>query len=183
MFNERKVAQAAAYLLNLRGGCMSHLKLMKLMYLADRLAYDRYGRPLSGDRAVSMPHGPVLSKTLNLMDGDEESAPGGWTTWISAKENNELSLVREVHPGDLDQLSQADVQILDQVFTEFGRMKRWEIRDFSHSLPEWHDPNGSMLPIATEDIFTALGKTAEEIAGFMDRLEDDRNLDALLASL
>lgn len=183
MFNERKVAQIAAYLLHLRGGCMSHLKLMKLMYLADRAAYERFGRSLSGDRAVSMRHGPVLSRTLDLMDGDEESMPGGWSSLISAKENNELSLQKEVNVGALDQLSRADLEVLDQVFAKFGRMRRWEIRDYSHKLPEWQDPNGSMLPIATQDILHALGKTADEVVGLMDRMDEDRRIDALLASL
>ena len=48
MFNERKVAQIAAYFLHRRGGCMSHLKLMKLMYLADREAFNRFGRSITG---------------------------------------------------------------------------------------------------------------------------------------
>jgi uncharacterized phage-associated protein len=183
MFNERKVAQIAAYLLHLRGGCMSHLKLMKLMYLSDRASYDQFGRSMTGDRAVSMRHGPVLSRTLDLMDGDEPSSAGGWDIWISAKENNELSLRKEVRIEDLDQLSNADRRVLDQVFARFGRMGRWDIRNFSHTLPEWHDPHGSMLPIATEDILQALGKTADEIDGLINMINEDRRIDALLASL
>ncbi len=38
MFNERKAAQAAAYLLHKAGGKLPLLKLMKLMYLAERLS-------------------------------------------------------------------------------------------------------------------------------------------------
>lgn len=99
MLNERKVAQMAAYLLARRGGRMSHLKLLKLMkllYLSDREQMRRSGYPISGDRMVSMPHGPVLSMTLNFMDGDVESSPGGWNDWVSDKENNELSLARQI---------------------------------------------------------------------------------------
>jgi hypothetical protein len=33
-FNERKATEAAAYLLKLRGGRMSYMKLIKLLYLA-----------------------------------------------------------------------------------------------------------------------------------------------------
>lgn len=100
MFNERKVAQMAAYLLKKRGGCMSHLKLMKLLYLADREAMDRYGAPMSGDRVVSMPQGPVLSMTLNLVDGDIESSPNGWDGWVSDKANNEVALCRNFEDTD-----------------------------------------------------------------------------------
>jgi len=48
---------------------MNYLKLMKLLYLADRESMRRNGRPISGDRYVSMDHGPVLSQTLNLING------------------------------------------------------------------------------------------------------------------
>jgi len=51
---------------------------------------------MAGDRLVSMPHGPVLSRTLNLMDGDIESQPGGWEDWMSAKDNHQLAL-RHAH--------------------------------------------------------------------------------------
>ena len=70
MFNERKAAQMAAFFLGqLLDRKMPHLKLMKLLYLSDREAVRAFGWPISGDRLVSMPHGPVLSQTLNLMDG------------------------------------------------------------------------------------------------------------------
>ena len=36
---------------------MPHLKLMKLMYLADREAVRTCGFPITGDRFVSMPQG------------------------------------------------------------------------------------------------------------------------------
>ena len=183
IFNEPKVAQMAAYLLQKPGGRMAHLKLMKLMYLADREAYNRFGRSISGDRAVSMPHGPVLSQTLNLMDGDVESVPGGWCSWISDKENNELSLNRVVDRKVLNELSNAEIEILDHVYSQYGHLGKWQIRDFSHTLPEWADPQGSSLPIATQDIFRALGKKAEEISGMIARLDEDRAIDALFASL
>ncbi len=53
-FNERKATQAAAYLLQMRGGTMSYMKLIKLLYLADRAALVRFGRPITTDRYVSM---------------------------------------------------------------------------------------------------------------------------------
>lgn len=70
LFNERKVTHMAAYFLKQGGGQMSHLKLMKLLYLADREAMRRSGFPMSGDRLVSMPHGPVLiARTSIVLSG------------------------------------------------------------------------------------------------------------------
>jgi uncharacterized phage-associated protein len=59
MFDDRRVAQMAAYLLSREKGRMNHLKLMKLLYLADRESMKRHGQPISGDRFVAMDHGPV----------------------------------------------------------------------------------------------------------------------------
>lgn len=184
MFNEHKVAQMAAYLLHKRGGRMSHLKLMKLLYLADREAMAAYGSPISGDHMVAMPHGPVLSMTLNLMDGDVESAVNGWESWITGKENNELSLKHNVTVDDLDELSQADLDVLESVWAKFGRMTRWEIRDYTHDhCPEWKDPNGSSMPISYDQVFRALGHKCEDAAELGARIEAERAIDKIFATL
>ena len=49
MFNELKTAQASAYLLHKAGGTMEHLKLMKLLYLADRLSWKEYDKSITGE--------------------------------------------------------------------------------------------------------------------------------------
>ena len=123
MFNERKATQMAAFFLGQTPeGRIAHLKLMKLLYLADREAVRTFGWPISGDRLVSMPHGPVLSQTLNLMDGDVESQPGGWEAWISGKENHELSLRQPLDVVALDELAPAEIDVLKAVWSRFGHM-------------------------------------------------------------
>ena len=78
MFNESKATQMAAYLLKKAECCtLPHLKLMKLLYLAERTAYLEHGYGISDDTLVSMPYGPVLSSTLNLMNGE----PGRERVW------------------------------------------------------------------------------------------------------
>lgn len=184
MFNERKAAQMAAYLLDKRGGTMSHLKLMKLLYLAEREALARYGAPMAGDHLVAMPQGPVLSQTLNHMDGDVESSPGGWDEWVSGKANNELSLKRDVSRDDLDELSDADIEVLDHVWEQFGHMTRWKIRDYAHeNCREWKNPHGSSVPISYRKVFLALGRSNDEASELSDRIESERSLDRLLAEL
>ena len=183
MFKEKKAAQVAAYLLHRRGGTMAHLKLMKLMYLADRESFNRYGRSITEDRAYSLTHGPVLSQTLNLMDGDVPYEEDGWNKLITSKANNELSLQHPLGDKELNELSVAEIEILDGIFGKYGSMGRWELVKLTHQLPEWTDPDGSSLPIATHDILKALGKGAEAVVGYMARIEEDRCIDALLASL
>jgi uncharacterized phage-associated protein len=185
MFNERKVAQMAAYFLGERGGRMSLLKLMKLLYLAERESLRLYGLPMSGDHVVAMDHGPVLSQTLNLMNGTIEPTADGWPEWVSDREDYEVSLAKpSLSRDDLDELSDADVEILKNVWEEFGTMTRWKIRDYTHQhCPEWQDPHGSSLPITYEQIFVALHHSHEAARQLAARIEDEQTIDRLFHSL
>ena len=82
LFNERKAAQAAAYLLCKAGGSLNVLKLVKLMYLAERESLRRYGETITGDALVSMRNGPVLSATLDHINGLVPSCQDGWDSLI-----------------------------------------------------------------------------------------------------
>lgn len=160
MFNEQKAAQIAAWFLGQAGGAMPHLKLMKLMYLADRQAMARCGFSMTGDRFVSMPHGPVLSNTLSHINDEATSSPDGWDSWISDKANHEVALVRNAEPEALDLLSAADLDVLSSTWEQFGHYDKYKLRDYTHdpeNCPEWRDPNGSSLTIHYRAVFAALG--------------------------
>lgn len=179
-FNERKATQAAAHLLRLRGGRMSYMKLIKLLYLADREALLRWGRPVSTDRYVSMDHGPVLSRVLNLTsDGDAPECPSIWTESISAPSNYEVALKGEA--GN-DELSEAEESLLDEIFRQYGHLSRWELVKLTHKLPEWKDPQGSAIRISYRDILKAGGKSDLEIVAVDDELAELSETDFMLVT-
>jgi uncharacterized phage-associated protein len=165
-FNERKVTEAAAHLLHLRGGKMHYLKLLKLLYIADREALRRWGIPISHDSYVSMDHGPVLSQTYNLIrDGGSRV----WSEHISAPFNDyEVRLVAGQVP--VQKLSRAEERMLDEIFAEYGHANRWDLVDETHRFSEWRDPHGSSLPIRVREILQALGEREEEIEAIVAEL-------------
>lgn len=184
MFSQRKVAQMAAFLIDRGRGRMNYLKLMKLLYLADRESLKRHGEPISGDRYVSMDHGPVLSQTLNLINGAVEFEEGGWDHWIADKADYEVSLRRKVSREALDELSEAETDVLDAVYAKFGKMDQWKLRDYTHRYcGEWQDPEGSSVPIEYVDIFRALGRSPAEARKLAARIEHERRIDRLFATL
>lgn len=186
MFNQIKVAQAAAWFLQQNRGSMTILKLMKLLYLADREALSQLGFPISGDRMVSMPHGPVLSQTLELANGQIDAVEGGWDSWMRDREGREVSLQpgRCVTRDALDRLSDCEFAILEKVQREFGRLSAIALRNYTHEhCAEWQDPDGSSHPIAYETVLRAVGKTEDEAKAIAARLEEDRRLDAVFAAL
>jgi uncharacterized phage-associated protein len=176
-YREEKATQAAARLLVLRGAPMSHLKLIKLLYLVDREALVRLGRPVTHDAYRSMPHGPVLRATLDRINKPEETPGAYWHKYIGPKQNQEVRLLSPDVPND--QLSPAEEQLIDEVFERFGRMSRWELRDFTHTLPEWQDPRGSSRPIDPADILRAEGFAEDDIREIAAGLEASAIADTL----
>ncbi len=185
LFEERKAAQAAAYLIRCAGGKLSLLKTMRLMYLAERLSFERYGDPITGDSFVSMPNGPVLSMTLNFMNGFAKSCEQGWDSWIADREKNELAVVeqkRKVKAPEegLLALSDSDIECLKDTWDRFRHMDRWQLVNYTHSdsCPEWESPGNSSRPIPPARLLRALGYAPDQVEVLTRRLHEQRYINA-----
>jgi uncharacterized phage-associated protein len=175
-FNERKATEAAARLLELRGGRMSYLKLIKLLYLVDREALLRWGRPVTTDRYVSMDRGPVVSRIYELIR--EEPSPDAEAFWRQhiSTENWDVVLIRRPAAGEL---SNAEGSLIAEIFGKYGGMSRWELVELAHALPEWIDPEGGAFPIEYRDILNAGRKTQAEIAVIEEELRNLATVESL----
>ncbi len=139
---------------------MHYIKLIKLLYLADREALLRWGVPITFDRYVSMNNGPVLSRVLNLIT--EDRAKPVWSQYISAPMGDYE--VRLLKTASTDRLSRAEENLMREIFTQYGHRNRWDLIDnVMHKLPEWKDPDGSAIPIQLREILEASGENEEEI--------------------
>jgi len=147
---------------------MSYLKLIKLLYLADRQALLQWGRPITTDRYFSMDRGPVLSRILDLAtDGGDPGSPSIWANHIGVPTNYEVRLQSE---AGRDELSDAEVELLQKVFRMHGNKSRWEMVELTHTLPEWKNPQGTAIAITYRDILRAGGKTEHEITAIEDEI-------------
>jgi uncharacterized phage-associated protein len=187
LFDERRAAQAAAYLLYRAGGALPLIKLVKLLYLAERLSLQRYGEPLTGDRLVSMPNGPVLSMTYDYINGALPSGEGGWESWISDRAGHIVALrdpskIRSPEQ-DLIRLSESDLEVLADVWSQFGHWDRWDLVAYTHSdaCPEWEDPDGSSRPISYRTLFLKLGYSDDQASALEQRLASQGALNAAMS--
>lgn len=186
LFNEKRTAQAAAFFLHCAGGRLPLLKLVKLMYLAERESLRRYGEPISGDRLVSMPHGPVLSRTLDMMNGWGGEAQGGWNAWIEDRAGHDLALIDpsmiRSPEEDLIELSDGDLKVLDSVWRQFGHMSKYELVNYTHSgaCPEWEDPNGSSRPIPMPRLLREVGYDGDALRNVLTHLKEQALLKTAL---
>jgi uncharacterized phage-associated protein len=178
-FDEEKATQAAALFLKLRGGRMHYLKLIKLLYLTDRAALLDWGIPVTTDRYVSMDNGPVLSSVYGLITEDRPKPI--WAQFVSAPMGEyEVELLKE---APTDRLSRAEERLIHEVFDRWGRLNRWDLVDYVHTLPEWKDPKGGSMPIHIREILKAGGEDESEIRATIRELRSMAEAEESFASV
>ena len=172
-FSQARAEQAACRLLYRCGGHLTVLQLVKLLYLVDRESVVRRGTPVTGDRMVSMDHGPVLSTTLDLINENRDRATGNeieeWQHYVAPRDGNDLRpVVAEPVEGDAsrafyDELSRWELNLIDEIAEKYGAMTAGKLIDLGHALPEWHAPGGTSTTIEPAEILISAKRSQEEI--------------------
>ncbi len=174
-FHPEKAVEAAAILLKLHGQPMKYLGLLKMLYIADRVALESIEQPITGDRYVSMDYGPVLSSVYDLIKGKAvEDALPLWSKFISSTYANFVSLIAE--PGN-EYLCEEEEEIIQQVYKDFGHLDPFTVAEWTHDLPEWQNPHGSAISISVEEILKNVGKSNEEIQEIQQEVIREAYLD------
>ena len=147
--------QAAGVLLRRDGNKMSRLRLLKLLYIADRELLAAKGRTITGDRVFAMKFGPVLSRTYDLIKGLEARA-GEWDGFIHS-DGYAVDLRKD--PG-LDDLSRAEIAKLQEVSDRYRDVDDEDLWMLTHSFPEWekYSVSGGALEIPWQDVLADQNK-------------------------
>lgn len=155
-FDPMKVTQAGVVLLKTEPAKrMSRLRLLKLLYIADREALKERSRPITGDRPAAMDHGPILSHTYDMIKGADASSPMWEQHLRSVGRDIELA----ADPG-VDKLSRYEVRKLQEVAARLRDESDWDVAEYTHGFPEWQKnrpPAKSSKPIPLDDLLDALG--------------------------
>ncbi len=132
-FNINKAVGAMAHLISALGP-IDKAKLMKLLYIADRNAFLRLGKPITGDRQFAMPYGPVPSMCLDLINANVESADVFRYIHVSDGQVR-LQDNAPVPPAlDADEIS-----VIDDVISTYGSIPTWPLVRQTHSFPEYQE--------------------------------------------
>ena len=179
-FQAEKAAQIAAYFATLAGDYgIEKLKLIKLIYLAERLFLKEHGFPMLFDELYSLRNGPVCSNTLNGIDGKVQNDV--WAPRIS-RNGNLIFPVRRVTRPDLDEVSDAEMAALDAVWEEFRAYTASGIRNWTHKhLPEYVEVEEGRLPIDYSDLFKEFGFNTAEAADAAAEIRAFRRAEGLLS--
>ena len=172
-FQPEKAAQAAAYLLRLHGGRLAYVKLVKLLYFADRRALVERGFPITGDDFVSKADGPYLRTVTRLIESN-----AFWTEYLSQPVGPDIYLANR--DPDRDKLSDWEMGLLHAMYLRYGSLGTKTISDESCSLPEWQDPEPAIAsPIDFADILRAENWTDAEIQEVQKDAQDLMFLESL----
>lgn len=175
VFSVDKAVQAAGLLLKLQPGRrMAYIKLIKLLYIADREALRDAGFPITGDKPFAMKHGPVLSRIYDLIKGEAKD-PGEQHKWsrLVFTQDNDVVLVEDT---PCDELSDFEIEILIETNDGHGAKWHWFLRDETHRFPEWKNnfKEATSTPIPLADILKAVGREADFDEIERERIEEER---------
>lgn len=119
-FNERKAIETILYLAN-RVSRSYKYNICKMLYLADKICLEKYGRFIFGESYSAMKEGATPSKSYDLL----KQIAGECTDELCVEGN----AVIPSRDADLDYLSEADIECLDQTIAIYDRNPRKMIRD------------------------------------------------------
>lgn len=170
IFDFQKTVEAIGVLLQQSTGRrMNYMRLLKLLYIADRESLRDNGRPLTGDRAVAMRRGPLPTVVYSLIRGHHIEAPR-WNGYFR-RTGFEISLAKD--PG-VGELSRYELEKLEEITRRYRDKDEWDMVEVTHEFPEWikNDPGDSSRPIPFEDILNAVGRSQD--IGDITRAENQR---------
>lgn len=168
-FNIAKATEAACHLIQKEGGHLNVMKLVKLLYLLDRLSIARRGIPVVGGVYYSMRNGPVTSEVLDLVNagclwGEAECH---WEDFITDRQDHEVAL-NTMPPSE--HLSESELRLIDDIYREHGSKDQWQLRDWRHEhCGEWTPLQEGRARIEAEDIARNVGKSEEEVRRFAEQ--------------
>lgn len=168
-FGTRKIVEAIATLLRSEGSRrMGCLRLLKLLYIADRESLRETGRPIVGTKPVAMDYGPLHSEAYDLIKG----AHWGAETWAQfiQKDGHEVELTDD--PGVLT-LSRYEIDTLTETARKYRDTEDFDLAALTHTFPEWKANwrEGTSRPIPMEDIIEAVGRSGEREEILQDAAE------------
>jgi len=167
-FDYKKATQAINYLAEREGGHIDKLKLIKLVYLADRYHLRRYGRPLMNDVYFAMPYGPVGSSVKDIAEFSDylDEAEYDYAKRYLGKGKVPNTVVSN-SAVDTGVFSKSELEALSFAFDTFGTRSASDLIKLTHRYPEWNKFENTLN----------LKETTREKMSYLDFFDNPRNAD------
>jgi uncharacterized phage-associated protein len=167
------VTEAIHYIL-CKIGPSEKLKLIKLLYLADKYHLQQFGRLITGDTYYAMPLGPVGSAAKDILEDDLDQLFPNWdkdqVESLIKKGSKKYSFKAACLEYKYEMLSDSDKAALDYIINHFGKKTTNDLINYTHMFPEWK---------RYEDLFENKLTSREEIHQdeLFSKIDDSFNID------
>jgi len=153
-YDEPKATETILYLAN-RVSSPEKYTICKMIYLADKMSLEKYGRLIFGESYAAMPQGATPSKAYNLLNKNIRNPSS------ICVDGNNVAALRE---ANLDYLSASDRDCLDQIIKLYDK-NGVKMRDAAHDAAwqEAWDNRGTLnsVPMPITRIVSTFPDSAE----------------------
>tara|TARA_R110001599_G_scaffold73783_9_gene203999 strand:+ start:7453 stop:8001 length:549 start_codon:yes stop_codon:yes gene_type:complete len=138
-FNDEKALAALGFVASIEDG-LSPLFVSKVLFFAEKMHINNYGRPIIGDTFIAMPRGPVPSTIKNYIDHkwDRVEKPDNFDLYISIDNSSGLRCLRVGGTNYNEKLLSATDRTCLGEAVEFCRGKTAkQLSDLTHFEKSW----------------------------------------------
>ena len=133
-----KLNAAALYVVK-KCGKAGYIRLFKILYFASREHIARYGRPIIADNFYALPKGPIPTFLYDALKHSHKSEEEKLATeGLYNPVEEEYYVLKTSKEPDMDELSESEVECLDNAISKYKDMPENELSARSHG-PAWKE--------------------------------------------
>ena len=179
-----KIKAVVLYILKAFPEGVDYIHLFKVMYFAQQNQLKEYGLPIVYDTFVARKHGPVPTLTYKVLRGVEGktdiSSPelkdfADSLDFQLSQDGHQVILASKNAKCDMDELSVADVKMLDKWIDKCKNVDPFDLSDKSHEDKAWKrakrqaDKTGEDTKITMYDMAEAAGASKAMLTVIRER--------------
>ncbi|HKV37598.1 MAG TPA: Panacea domain-containing protein [Blastocatellia bacterium] len=124
-------------------------RVLKILYFADKLHLQRFGRQICGDDYFALRSGPVPSQTYDMIKDVTDGRTSLFSTHACNsfevdKHSNRITPLRE---PDTDLFSKSDIGCIEQSIAENGMLSFPQLREKSHDAAYQSADENDVIPL------------------------------------
>ena len=151
------------------------VKLLKLLFYADFLHFEKYGRPILGDTYFRLPGGPAPTESYDLykdnFQKEQKADLKKYFAVINEKVGGyQMQRINPLKEYDPNVFSESDIEIMSQVAKKFYNVSGTELAGETHKIPFVKEAS-HMLELDYENILEE--SSDKEYVQFIKKMEKE----------
>jgi uncharacterized phage-associated protein len=184
IFCHQKATQALNFFAHKSGDRANKLKVLKLVFFADRHHFRTHGRPVIGDSYYALKFGPVASGVKDIVEHSPLGLSREERHYAEASirpEDDKVYWFRALAATDTSVFSKSDLESLEWAWQNFGGVHLFKLAELTHLYPEWKRHETALQQFSLKEMSYADFLDDPDEDPFFDRMDAMRKADILEA--